>query len=153
MSVSTAPSREDFASLLAESFAKTDLAEGSVIKGKVTAIEKDLAVIDVGLKTEGRIALKEFTGPDKVLSIKVGDTVEVYLERVENALGEPSSAVTRPAAKRAGSISKRPSRPMRRSTARSSTRSRAATRSILMARPPSCPVRRWTSVRSAMSAR
>ncbi len=88
MSVSTAPSREDFASLLAESFAKTDLAEGSVIKGKVTAIEKDLAVIDVGLKTEGRIALKEFTGPDKVLSIKVGDTVEVYLERVENALGE-----------------------------------------------------------------
>jgi small subunit ribosomal protein S1 len=88
MSVSTAPSREDFAALLAESFATTDLAEGSVIKGKVTAFEKDLAVIDIGLKTEGRIALKEFTGPDKVLSIKIGDTVEVYLERVENALGE-----------------------------------------------------------------
>jgi small subunit ribosomal protein S1 len=88
MSLSTAPSREDFAALLAESFATTDLAEGSVIKGKIIAIEKDLAVIDIGLKTEGRIALKEFTGPDKIVSVKIGDTVEVYLERVENALGE-----------------------------------------------------------------
>jgi small subunit ribosomal protein S1 len=88
MSVSTAPSREDFASLLAESFAKTDLAEGSVIKGIVIAIEKDLAVIDVGLKTEGRISLKEFISPEKPAGVKIGDTVEVYLERVENALGE-----------------------------------------------------------------
>jgi small subunit ribosomal protein S1 len=88
MSVSASPSREDFAALLAESFEKTDLAEGSVIKGRVTAIEKDVAVIDVGLKTEGRIQLREFTTPEKVLTIKIGDEVEVYLERVENALGE-----------------------------------------------------------------
>jgi small subunit ribosomal protein S1 len=80
--------REDFAALLAESFGETSMIEGSVIKGKVVAIEKDMAVIDVGLKTEGRIALKEFTGPDKVLTIKPGDTVEVYLERIENAMGE-----------------------------------------------------------------
>jgi small subunit ribosomal protein S1 len=80
--------REDFEALLNESFGSNDAMEGSVIKGKIVAIEKDMAVVDVGLKTEGRIALKEFTGPDKVLSIKVGDTVEVYLERIENAMGE-----------------------------------------------------------------
>jgi small subunit ribosomal protein S1 len=64
------------------------LQEGSVIKGTVVGIEKDLAVIDVGLKTEGRVALREFTGPGRQNDIKIGDTVEVYLERVENALGE-----------------------------------------------------------------
>jgi small subunit ribosomal protein S1 len=80
--------REDFAALLAESFGETNMMEGSVIKGRVVAIEKDMAVVDVGLKTEGRIALKEFTGPDKILTIKPGDTVEVYLERIENAMGE-----------------------------------------------------------------
>ncbi|CAN1504291.1 RpsA Ribosomal protein S1 [Rhabdaerophilaceae bacterium] len=82
------PSREDFASLLAESFLTTDTAEGSVINGRVVAIEKDVAVIDIGLKTEGRVALKEFAGPNRDIVIKVGDMVEVYLERVENALGE-----------------------------------------------------------------
>lgn len=81
------PTREDFAALLDETFKADDLVEGSVIKGTVVAIEKDLAVIDVGLKTEGRIPLKEFGFGDEP-AIKVGDEVEVYLERVENALGE-----------------------------------------------------------------
>jgi small subunit ribosomal protein S1 len=80
--------REDFAAMLDESFGTNDMAEGSVVKGTVVAIEKDLAVIDVGLKTEGRVALKEFTGPGREGGIKVGDVVEVYLERIENALGE-----------------------------------------------------------------
>jgi len=84
----TAPSREDFAALLEESFGGGNLQEGSVIKGTVVGIEKDMAVIDVGLKTEGRVAVKEFQGPGRGNEIKVGDTVEVYLERVENALGE-----------------------------------------------------------------
>jgi small subunit ribosomal protein S1 len=83
-----APSREDFASLLEESFTHGNLQEGAVIKGTVVAIEKDLAVIDVGLKTEGRVPLREFNGPGRQNDIKIGDTVEVYLERVENALGE-----------------------------------------------------------------
>src|SRR5437868_7579232 len=82
------PSRDDFAAMLDESFAGGNLHEGSVIKGTVVAIEKDLAVIDVGLKTEGRVALKEFNGPGRENGIKVGDVVEVYLERIENALGE-----------------------------------------------------------------
>ena len=82
------PSREDFAALLEESFAKTDIVEGSVVKGTVVAIEKDLAVIDVGLKVEGRVPLKEFGVRAKDGELKPGDEVEVYLERVENALGE-----------------------------------------------------------------
>ena len=85
---SAAPSREDFAKLLEESFGGGNLSEGSVIKGTVVGIEKDLAVIDVGLKTEGRVALREFAAPGRASEIKIGDTVEVYLERVENALGE-----------------------------------------------------------------
>jgi len=82
------PSREDFAALLHESLLHSDVVEGTVVKGRVVAIEKDLAVIDVGLKVEGRVPLKEFgvRGKDGVL--KPGDEVEVYLERVENALGE-----------------------------------------------------------------
>ena len=81
------PSHDEFAAMLAESLAKDDLFEGSVVKGKVVSIEKDMAVIDVGLKMEGRVAVKEFATAGKG-ELKVGDTVEVYLERVENALGE-----------------------------------------------------------------
>jgi small subunit ribosomal protein S1 len=74
--------------MLEESFTQGNLHEGSVIKGTVVGIEKDVAIIDVGLKTEGRVQLREFTGPGRGNEIKVGDEVEVYLERVENALGE-----------------------------------------------------------------
>jgi len=83
-----APSREDFAALLEESFRNAEIQEGSVVKGNVVAIEKDVAVIDIGAKTEGRVALKEFTGPGRDQPIQVGDEVEVYVERIENALGE-----------------------------------------------------------------
>ncbi len=87
--VSTAaPTREDFASMIDEAFGNGHLQEGSVVKGTVVGIEKDVAVIDVGLKTEGRVALREFAGPGRTSEIKIGDTVEVYLERIENALGE-----------------------------------------------------------------
>ena len=82
------PTREDFAALLAESLTASDVAEGTVVKGTIVAIEKDLAVIDVGLKVEGRVPLKEFGAKARDGELKVGDTVEVYLERVENALGE-----------------------------------------------------------------
>ena len=82
------PTRDDFAALLNESMSSEEAFEGSVVKGTITAIEKDLAVIDVGLKMEGRVALREFGLPGKPAELKVGDTVEVYLERIENALGE-----------------------------------------------------------------
>ena len=82
------PTRDDFAAMLDESFAGGNLQESSVIKGKVVAIEKDMAVIDVGLKTEGRVALREFAGPGRESDLKIGDEVEVFLDRIENALGE-----------------------------------------------------------------
>ena len=82
------PSKEDFAALLEESFVTHDVVEGSVVKGVITAIEKDLAVIDVGLKVEGRVPLKEFGAKAKDGSMKVGDEVEIYVDRIENAMGE-----------------------------------------------------------------
>jgi len=82
------PSRDDFAAMLEESFVGRSPAEGSVITGTVVAIENDFAVVDVGLKTEGRVSLKEFSMPGMPARVAVGDQVEVYLERVENAMGE-----------------------------------------------------------------
>ncbi|MEO1102772.1 MAG: 30S ribosomal protein S1, partial [Pseudomonadota bacterium] len=87
MSLAT-PTRDDFAALLEASLNQTEMVEGSVVKGTVMGFEKDLAVIDVGLKVEGRIPLKEFGGRPGEENIAIGDEVEVYLERVENALGE-----------------------------------------------------------------
>src|SRR5689334_1684962 len=88
MATAQQATKEDFAALLDESFKSDALMEGAVVKGTIVAIEKDLAVIDVGAKTEGRVALKEFAPPGRESTLKVGDTVEVYLERIENALGE-----------------------------------------------------------------
>jgi small subunit ribosomal protein S1 len=82
------PTRDDFSALLDESLGGRDFMEGQVVQGKVVAIEKDIAIIDVGLKTEGRVSLKEFGDEEGKAPIKVGDTVEVFLERVENAMGE-----------------------------------------------------------------
>src|ERR1700750_795460 len=88
MSIDTlTPSRDDFAALLDQSFNDDSMIEGTVVSGRVVALEKDLVVIDIGLKTEGRVAIKEFQGPGREVP-NVGDIVEVYLERVENALGE-----------------------------------------------------------------
>ncbi|MCR6658829.1 MAG: 30S ribosomal protein S1 [Asticcacaulis sp.] len=81
------PSRDDFAALLDESMHGRDMLEGQVIHGLVVGVEKEYVMVDVGLKTEGRISLKEFGLADGQ-TLKVGDTVEVYLERVENAMGE-----------------------------------------------------------------
>jgi len=79
---------EDFAALLDESLASNSIQEGTVVEGIVTAIEKDMAIIDAGLKVEGRVALKEFGMSARDGGLSVGDTVEVFLERVENAMGE-----------------------------------------------------------------
>jgi|TARA_R110000868_G_scaffold142027_1_gene359048 small subunit ribosomal protein S1 len=80
--------KEDFESLLMDSFVDNEPLEGAVVKGTVVAIEKDLAIIDVGLKTEGRIPLKEFGAAGRDGLIVVGSIVEVYVDRVENAAGE-----------------------------------------------------------------
>ena len=153
MATAAAPSREDFAAMLDESFHTGNLQEGAVIKGKVVGIEKDMAVIDVGLKTEGRVALREFQGPGRQNEIKIGDEVEVYLERVENALGE--AVLSRDKARREESWGKleKGFTTTRKSPASSSTRSRAASPSISTAPWPSCRARRSTFARSATSPR
>ena len=82
------PSRDDFAAMLEESFIHRAPAEGAVVKGMIVAVENDFVVVDVGLKTEGRVPIKEFSMPGIPANVKIGDEVEVFVERVENALGE-----------------------------------------------------------------
>src|SRR5690348_10649172 len=89
MATTTFPTRDDFAALLNESLGgENEAFEGKVVKGTVTGIENDMAVIDVGLKSEGRVPLREFAAPGHKAEISVGDTVEVYVDRVENSQGE-----------------------------------------------------------------
>jgi small subunit ribosomal protein S1 len=87
----------DFAALLAESMQNKPF-EGSVVKGKVIGVTKDAAIIDVGLKSESRVALREFTAPGQDPEIRIGDIVEVYIDRVENNAGE--TVVSREKARR-----------------------------------------------------
>ena len=89
MATTTFPTRDDFETLLNESLGgENETFEGKVVKGIVTAIENDLAVIDVGLKSEGRVPVREFAAPGQKSELKVGDEVEVYVDRVENSQGE-----------------------------------------------------------------
>ena len=79
---------ENFADLLAESFDESVTIEGSVVRGVVVSIDKDAVIIDVGLKSEGRVPLKEFTPPGQEPTIAIGDDVEVYVERMEDRNGQ-----------------------------------------------------------------
>jgi len=89
MATAPNPTRDDFAALLNESLGgENEGFEGRVVKGIITAIENDLAVIDVGLKSEGRVPLREFAMPGQKADVKVGDEVEVYVDRIENVNGE-----------------------------------------------------------------
>ncbi|HEU4650332.1 MAG TPA: 30S ribosomal protein S1 [Croceibacterium sp.] len=89
MATTAFPTRDDFEALLNESLGgENETFEGKVVKGLVTGIENDLAVIDVGLKSEGRVPLREFALPGQKADLKVGDEVEVYVDRVENSAGE-----------------------------------------------------------------
>jgi small subunit ribosomal protein S1 len=96
--MSATATMEEFEALLQESLEIDTPQEGSVVKGKVIAIEAGQAIIDVGYKMEGRVDLKEFANPGEAPEVAVGDEVEVYLERVENARGE--AVVSREKARR-----------------------------------------------------
>ena len=78
--------REDFAALLEESFGTTKRFEGRVVTGRIVAIENDMAIVDVGLKSEGRVPLKEFGA--QAGELRPADKVDVFVERVENAQGD-----------------------------------------------------------------
>ncbi|HEX4694817.1 30S ribosomal protein S1 [Sphingomonas sp.] len=88
MASAATPTRDDFAKLLEQTLGDADGFEGRVVHGTVTGIENDMAVIDVGLKSEGRVPLREFAAPGQKADLKVGDEVEVFVDRVENAMGE-----------------------------------------------------------------
>src|SRR5512147_217680 len=82
------PQSESFAALLEETLGASSGLEGSVLKGTVVGIENEFVLVDVGLKSEGRVATKEFASPGMKSEIKIGDVVEVYLERMEDKNGE-----------------------------------------------------------------
>jgi small subunit ribosomal protein S1 len=91
------PTRDDFSALLEASFeARGGLVEGKVMTATVVGIENDFVIVDIGLKTEGRIPEREFGAEAR--DLKVGQSVEVYLDRIENALGE--AVISREKAKR-----------------------------------------------------
>src|SRR6185436_15108004 len=83
------PERDDFAAMLDESLGQSTRGfEGTVAKGTVVNIVGDFAIVDVGLKSEGRIPLKEFALPGQASELKIGDAVEVFVDRMENREGE-----------------------------------------------------------------
>ncbi len=82
------PTRGEFEDVLNKALANHELREGRVVKGRVTQIENDAAIVDVGLKTEGRVMLREFGMAGQRGEVNIGDEVEVYVERIENMLGE-----------------------------------------------------------------
>ncbi|OWJ61361.1 30S ribosomal protein S1 [Inquilinus limosus] len=90
--------KESFAALLEESLGQSESFEGTVVKGRVISIDNDMVLIDVGLKSEGRVALKEFAVPGQPASLVEGDTVEVFIERMEDKNGE--AVLSREKAKR-----------------------------------------------------
>ena len=79
---------ENFAAMLEESLAGTARFDGRVVQGRIVSIEGDFAIIDVGLKAEGRVALKEFGEGGKPAELKAGDFVDVFVERMEDRNGE-----------------------------------------------------------------
>ena len=90
--------QESFADLLEESFAKNLKIEGSVVKGKIVSIENDIALVDVGLKSEGRISMKEFSSYGAKSEIQTGDLVDVFIEKIEGRNGD--TVLSREKAKR-----------------------------------------------------
>jgi small subunit ribosomal protein S1 len=82
------PTRDDFAAMLESSLGAAQSFDGRVVKGTVTAIDNDMVIVDVGLKSEGRIPLKEFAPHGEKADINVGDLIDVYVDRIENAMGE-----------------------------------------------------------------
>lgn len=88
MTNSLSSEKENFADLLEQSLRGRSSFEGSVVKGYVVSIENDFVIVDVGLKSEGRILLKEFAGPGRPAEIQAGDIIDVYVERMEDKNGE-----------------------------------------------------------------
>ena len=83
-------SNSEYDSLISNSFNKSKIKEKTIVSGKIISIVNDIVTIDVGLKSEGRIPISEFSRPGQKAEIEVGDETEVYIENVDNAYGETS---------------------------------------------------------------
>ncbi len=81
-------SNSEYDKMISNSFKNTNVKEKTIIPGKIISIENDIVTIDVGLKSEGRIPLSEFSRPGQNIEVNVGDETEVYIENVDNAYGE-----------------------------------------------------------------
>ncbi|MEX2644024.1 MAG: 30S ribosomal protein S1 [Acetobacterales bacterium] len=88
LSGETPPPVEDFASLLDETFGEEDRFEGTVVRGTVVNVDGDTVTVDVGLKSEGRVPLREFSSAGEAVELQPGDEVEVFVERYEDRNGE-----------------------------------------------------------------
>ena len=95
---------ENFADLLAESFGEGTNIEGSVVRGFVIGIDSEAVIIDVGLKSEGRVPLKELAAPGQVPEVSIGDEIEVYVEVWKTEMVRPYSAATKLAVKKHGAF-------------------------------------------------
>jgi len=82
------PTTDDFAAMLDEVFGADERFDGKVVTGTIIAIDKEAATIDIGLKAEGRVPLKEFATPGQDAELAVGDKVDIFVDRIENATGE-----------------------------------------------------------------
>ena len=145
-------SMEEFEALLNESFEMDTPEEGSVVKGKVIAIEAGQAIIDVGYKMEGRVELKEFANPGEAPEVSVGDEVEVYLRQVESSKGE--AVISREMARREeawDSLEKAYAGDGRVDGAILAV-SKAALRLTLVVPWPFCPALRWMCAPCVMQA-
>ncbi len=83
-------SNSEYEKLISKSFKNTNIKEKSIITGKIVSIENDIVTIDVGLKSEGRIPINEFSRPGQKTEINIGDETDVYIEHVDNSNGETS---------------------------------------------------------------
>ena len=144
---------EEFEALLNESFELETPDEGSVVKGTVVAIEAGQAIIDIGYKMEGRIDIKEFAAPGQNPEIAIGDVVEVYLDRVENARGEAVLSREKPVVKKLGTALKKPMKKKSAAKALSLAGLKVVSPWILAALLRSCRAARLTCAPCAMPAR
>ena len=83
-------SNSEYDDLISKSFKNTNVKEKSIVTGKIVSIENDIVTIDVGLKSEGRVPINEFSRPGQKTEINIGDETEVYIENVDNSDGETS---------------------------------------------------------------
>ena len=76
----------EYEQLISDTLSNENKKEKSIVEGKIIAIENNVAIVDVGLKSEGRIPMSEFSRPGQTNEIKIGETLQVFLENASNII-------------------------------------------------------------------